>query len=244
MSQKKFRPLVDPPPQPYIQDPCSTTPLLISSFLFSLTQITTNLQFGFFLMQLGDEDLKQIEAIMAHTWEVDTHTTYVSCLLSFMVFCDKKGIPEEDRASVSHILLLSFVSALTVAYSGSAISNYLYGIQVWHILHGIPWKIEKLEMDTLLKAAEKVTPPSSRQKKRRPYTIDFILSIWQHLDLQKPLNSAVFACLTTCFFATGHIGEFMVPKLDGFNPEAHVSKTRLSYDQSREGLKVTVLHIP
>ena len=40
------------------------------------------------------------------------------------------------------------------------------------------------------------------------------------------------------------MGEFTVPKLDGFIPETHVSKSRLSYDQSREGLKVTVLHIP
>jgi len=64
------------------------------------------------------------------------------------------------------------------------------------------------------------------------------------LDLQRPLNASVFACLTTCFFATGRVGKFTVPKLNGFNPEAHVSKARVSYNQSREGLKVTVLHIP
>jgi len=99
-------------------------------------------------------------------------------------------------------------------------------------------------MDAILKAAEKVTPASSRRKKRRPYTLDFMLAIHRHLDLQKPLDSAVFACLTTCFFATGRVGEFTLPKLNGFSPEAHISKTRLSYDQSREGLRVTVLHIP
>jgi len=76
-------------------------------------------------------------------------------------------------------------------------------------------------MDTMLKAAEKLTPPSSRRKKRRPYTLDFILAIRQHLDLQKPLDASVFACLSTCFFATRRVGEFTVPKLDGFNPEVH-----------------------
>ena len=35
-----------------------------------------------------------------------------------------------------------------------------------------------------------------------------------------------------------------MPKLDGFNPEAHVSKAGLSYDQSRDGQQVTVLRIP
>ena len=181
---------------------------------------------------------------MAHAWEVDTHTTYTSGLLNFVVFCDKKGIPEADRVPASHILLLSFVSTLTAVYSGSTISNYLYSIHVWHILHGIPWKIERLEMDTMLKAVEKLTSPSSRQKKRRPYTLDFILTIRQHLDLQKPLDASIFACLSTCFFATGCIGEFTIPKLDSFDPKVHISKPRLSYDQSRDGQKVTVLHIP
>ena len=140
---------------------------------------------------------------MAHAWEVDTHALYGSGLLNFIVFCDKKNIPEVDRAPASHVLLLSFVSTLAAAYSGSAISNYLYGIRAWHILHGIPWRLEKPEMDTILKAAEKLTPPSSRQKKWRPYTINFMLAIRQHLDLQKPLNASVYTCLTTCFFATG-----------------------------------------
>jgi len=53
---------------------------------------------------------------------------YVSGLLNFMVFCDKKNIPEKDRAPVSQPLLMSFVSTLVAAYSGSAISNYVYGI--------------------------------------------------------------------------------------------------------------------
>ena len=65
---------------------------------------------------------------MACAWEVDTHASYGSGLLNFIVFCDKKNIPEADRAPVSHVLLLSFVSTLAVAYSGSAISNYFYGI--------------------------------------------------------------------------------------------------------------------
>ena len=34
---------------------------------------------------------------MAHAWELDTHTTHASGLLSFLVFCDKRSIPEKDR---------------------------------------------------------------------------------------------------------------------------------------------------
>ena len=154
-----------------------------------------------------------------------------------------RGVPEAERAPASHVLLLSFASTLAAAYSGSVVSNYLYAVWAWHILHGVLGRIELIDMDTMLKAAEKMTPPSSRHKKRRPYTPDFILAIRQHLDLQKPLNAAVFACLSTCF-VTGWVGEFTMPKLNGFNLEAHVSKSGISYDQSRDGQQVTVLQIP
>ncbi|KIJ94560.1 hypothetical protein K443DRAFT_11998 [Laccaria amethystina LaAM-08-1] len=194
--------------------------------------------------QVSDEDLKCIEAVMVHAWEADTHTTYALGLLNYMVFCDKKSIAEKDRAPVSQLLLMSFISTPAAAYSGAAISNYVHGIRAWHILHGLPWKIDKMEMDALLKAIEKLTPPSSKRKKRHPYTIDFMLAIRCNLDLNTPLGASVFACLTTCFLATGHVGEFTVQRPDDFNPNKHVSRARVRLDQDRGGQQVTVLHIP
>ena len=149
--------------------------------------------------QVSDEDLKRIQDIMAHAWELDTHATYASSLLNFMVFCDQKNIPEKDRAPASQLLIMSFISTLAAAYSGSAISNYVYGVWAWHLLHSIPWKISKPELEALLKVAEKLNPSSSRRKKRRPYTTDFMLAIWNNLDLDSPLGASAFTCLTTCF---------------------------------------------
>ena len=127
---------------------------------------------------------------------------------------------------------MSFISTLAAAYSGSTISNYVCGIRAWHLIHGVSWRIDKPELDTMLKAAEKLTPLSSKRKKRRPYTIDFILAIRHHLDLSTPMGASVFACLTTCFFATGRVGEFTVQRLDGFNPNIHISRARVSFDQN------------
>ena len=194
--------------------------------------------------QVSDDDLKCIEVVIAHAWELYTHTMYVSGLLNYMVFCDKKNIPEADGAPASQLLLMSFISTLAAAYSGSTISNYVCGIQAWHLIHGVSWRIDKVELDTMLKAAKKLTPPSSKRKKRCPYTIDFILAIRHHLDLSAPMGASVFACLTTCFFATGCIGEFTVQRLDSFNPNIHISCAWVSFDQNREGHKVTVLQIP
>ena len=59
-----------------------------------------------------------------------------------------------------------------------------------------------------------------------------------------PLGASAFTCLATCFFVTGCVGEFTVQRLDSFNPEVHISRNQLSYDQNREGQQVTVLHLP
>ena len=99
-------------------------------------------------------------------------------------------------------------------------------------------------MDTMLRAAEKLTPDTSKKKKRHPYTPEFITAVRQHLDLEVPLDAAVFACLTTCFYASARLGEFTVRTLTGFKPHMHVTTRNLSYDQDRNGCRVTVLHLP
>ena len=63
-------------------------------------------------------------------------------------------------------------------------------------------------MEAILRAADKLTPASSKWKKRQPYTPEFIMTIKAHLDMEKPLDAAVYACLTTCFYASVRLGEF------------------------------------
>jgi hypothetical protein len=139
---------------------------------------------------------------------------------------------------------LAFIANLAAAYAGKTISNYFYGVRAWHILHGISWRLDKAEMDTMLRAAEKLTPATSKKKPRRPYTPDFIDTIRQHLDLDNSLDAAVYACLTTCFYASARLGEFAVRKLEGFDSAKSISRRHLSYKRDRNGLQVTVAHIP
>jgi hypothetical protein len=193
---------------------------------------------------LSFADQRRIPEVMIHAWEEDTRETYGSGLLVFHVFCDSNGTSESDRAPASQPLLSAFVANLAASYSGRTISNYFYGVQAWHILHGVPWRLNKVEMDTMLRAAEKLTPVASKRKPRRPFTPDFIGALRLHLNLNNPLDGAVFACLTTCFYASARLGEFAVRKLEGFDSSKSVAQKHLSYDQDRNGLKVTVLHLP
>jgi hypothetical protein len=96
----------------------------------------------------------------------------------------------------------------------------------------------------MLRAADKLTPPTSKKEQRRPYTPDFIGALSQHLDHTNPLDVAVYACLTTCFYASARLGEFTVRRLDSFNPNKHITPKNLSQDRDRNSLKVTVLHLP
>ena len=96
----------------------------------------------------------------------------------------------------------------------------------------------------LLRAADKLTPSSSKRKKRQLYTPEFIAMVRAHLNLEKPLNAAVYACLTTCFYASARLGEFTTRTLGSFSRSTHITPLNLSYDQDRNGLQVTVLHLP
>ena len=87
-------------------------------------------------------------------------------------------------------------------------------------------------------------PDSLRRKKRHSYTPGFIKEISWQLNLEVLLNTAMFACLTTCFYALARLSEFVVHTLTSFNPNIHVTTQNLTYKQDHHGYKVTVLHLP
>ena len=64
------------------------------------------------------------------------------------------------------------------------------------------------------------------------------------LNLQDPLDTVTFTCLTTCFYAAGRVGKFTVTRLDGFYPAKHTTPANPRQEKDRNGLQVTVLHLP
>jgi len=77
-------------------------------------------------------------------------------------------------------------------------------------------------METLLVAATKVTPASSKHPKQCLFTPDYITKLKGQLKLDEPLDAAVFVCLTTCFYASARVGEFTVKCINGFDPTIHI----------------------
>ncbi|KIK97567.1 hypothetical protein PAXRUDRAFT_136030, partial [Paxillus rubicundulus Ve08.2h10] len=151
---------------------------------------------------------------------------------------DSKGIPKSNRAPANPTLISAFLSTLAGLYSGNTISNYLHGVRAWHIIHGQKWALIDKEVAALLKAVTSLAPPSSKQPAREPYTINIITLIRAQLDLDSPLHTAAFTCLTTTFFATARVSEFTLATLSSFDPKLHIRWADISIVRNHQGLEV------
>jgi hypothetical protein len=193
----------------------------------------------------SSEDLDKRYRLTALAWEPSTLTSYASGLLVFHTWGDSKSLSEEERAPVSHDTLASFVTDLAGAYAGDTIANYVQGVRAWHRIYNIPWNIDDLHIQTMLKGARKSTPEALKIPKRQPLLIEDMLAVRAHLNLSLPLDAAFFACLTTTFFTAARLGEFTVKNLGSFNAEAHIKITDVQRGVvDRNGNEVTTFHIP
>ncbi|KAE9395165.1 hypothetical protein BT96DRAFT_997856 [Gymnopus androsaceus JB14] len=195
-------------------------------------------------LPLSQEDLQRVFTVISHAYAPSTLESYGSGLLVFHVFCDLKGVSESQRAPASTLLISAFVAALAGSYSGDAIANYTAAIHAWHVLHGVEWEMNQDQLKALYKGSSRLTPPASKWQKRAPYTVTFLLSIWSTLDLTNPLHAAFWACLTTTFYCTSRLGEFVVPSLQGFSCSQHVTRSDVTVAHDRNQLKTTSFHLP
>jgi hypothetical protein len=137
-----------------------------------------------------------------------------------------------------------FAAALAGVYSPSTISNYLAGVRAWHIIHGLDLNTHKPTMEALLKAATIMSPPDARRAKRPPLRLAKIGAIRSLLDLGKPLDSAVFACLTTTFWGTARLGEFALPDKVHFDVSVHIPRKAVRQITDKDGNVVWVFKVP
>jgi len=121
-------------------------------------QAIANLPIG-----IGGRDLERIRDTVAHAWADSTLEVYGSGLMAFHIMCDRRGIPETERAPVRDVTIQLFIATLAGAYNGDTIRNYVYGVRAWHILHGVTWQRNKDELETLMRAALRLTPPSVKR---------------------------------------------------------------------------------
>ncbi|KAG2335583.1 hypothetical protein BDR05DRAFT_851696, partial [Suillus weaverae] len=194
--------------------------------------------------EVSDAQLERILDVIGLSWAQSTKETYGAGLLVFHVFCDTNNVTEENRCPIARSLLLDFLCSCAGSYSGSALSNYAAGLKAWHLLHGRTWQIPPSELKAVLDGATASAPNTSKCPKRLPFTPTFLCSIRNHLNLDSPLDAAIFACLTTTFYAIARLGEFTVSAIREFDPTKHVMRASMSKTTNCNGLTVTKFHLP
>ena len=194
--------------------------------------------------EITDADLNRVITVINTSWQPGTHETYGAGLLVFHVFCDQRHIPDLQRCPANPLLMLTFISSCAGSYAGKTLSNYFYGVHTWHVLHGAPWHMNATEMKAALDGAAILAPPSSKRPKRTPMTVPIIVSLASKFNFNKPLDAAVFTCLTTTFYSAARLGEFTIPSLKAFILQEHVKPSDIRLDQDRHSLKVTVFMLP
>ena len=186
----------------------------------------------------------RIRDVLNHSWHDSTKATYGAGLAIFHVFCDWQEVPEHLRCPAPPVLILSFIASCAGFYSGSTVANYSAGLKAWHTLHGRPWLVDSTTLKRCIEGAVKLAPPSSKCLLRAPVTVEIITLFQNRLRLNKPLDPAIFACLTICFWCIARLGEFTVPTIKDFSPAKHITRANVSTVQDRHVLTVLKFDIP
>ncbi|KAF8812716.1 hypothetical protein BYT27DRAFT_7086270 [Phlegmacium glaucopus] len=191
--------------------------------------------------EVTEADLDRVITVINSSWQPSTQEAYGTGLLVFHVFCDQQNIPDPatglpNTSPADQLLMLTFVSSCTGSYSRKTLANYFYTIHTWHSLHGAPWRMNTAKMKAALNGATLL--------KWMPLTVAVIVSIAGQLNLTKPLDAAVYACLTTTFYSAARLGEFTISALKAFNPAHHIKPSNVQHDQDQHGFQVTVFTLP
>ncbi|KAL7277684.1 hypothetical protein ACG7TL_008616 [Trametes sanguinea] len=194
--------------------------------------------------QLSPEDIQRITDVSAYAWAESTLGTYGTGLLIFHVFCDLRSIPEGHRAPADELLILAFVASIAGSYAQSAINNYVAGVRAWHILHGLPWNVDKNRYDAALAGAAQLAPPASKRPSRTPLALQEITRMAASFTLADPVDAAVWACLCVGFFSLARLGELTVTTQKSFQMDLHPSRTSVRLEAHRDGSEVRVIHLP
>lgn len=181
--------------------------------------------------------------LLCSGYAASTLGTYASGLAALHTFCDLRTprVPELERAPMSEALLLEFITACAGQYSGSTVANYVFGIEAWHDVHRVPWRISKSVVSLALRAANNLAPPA--KPPRPPVTSETMTAVLSHLDLALPLDAAVWACMTTTFYSISRLGEFVLRSAPALKEGKHVKRSDMELDRCEDASAATPLYV-
>ena len=193
----------------------------------------------FLFLSVGQRDfhdlLKQVELSRLHAFAKGSYSnlrTQIRCYFSFCVYFRREPLPANANT------IYAFVQFLSRSMVPSTVRNYLSGVKVFHMLHGLSFPhsdvfLLKLELKGIARLDPHVPTRAT------PVTPSILLAYYQNMNFQDPLHLCVWACSLFLFFTMARLGSIL-PSTK--TTPLHTVLTRNRVNFSREGLVVTLLH--
>ena len=195
-------------------------------------------------VEISESDLERILDVINVSWAKGTKEVYGASLLIYHVFCDSCNISEEDRIPASPILIISFIASCVGSYSDTMLANYVFAVCAWHILHGLPWNMDDMQVKshanwgccsgtTLLQASQKGSGYSGSNGKSFPQT-------WHG----KATGCGISKLLLNSFLFSCTYWRIYTSYTEHLCPTQHVKPSNISNQLDQNNLEVMVFHLP
>jgi hypothetical protein len=126
----------------------------------------------------------------------------------------------------SESLLSTFAASAAGHLSDKTLASWLAGLHYWHTVNGATWHGNDM-LHHVRRGFAKLVPPSSKRAKRPPVTLEAMIALRSGLDLTNAFDAAVWAIAAVAFWSCCRLGELVIPSVNLFNANKHVSRNIL-----------------
>lgn len=190
---------------------------------------------------LSNNNALAIQGVITQGLAAGTQSNYQSAVNNFLRFCETNGVPEYARFATHEPILCAFVASLATSHSGSSASNIVAGLRTWHTLHNKTWQ-GSTRLQVVIRGVAALAPSSSRRDPRAPVTLEMLRFLHSVLNLNDPLDAAIFAAAVVAFWGQCRLGELLGTSRQHHRPSSFPSRSDLNDPFSAQGSRE--LHLP
>ena len=158
--------------------------------------------------------------------------TQVRTYFSFCVYFQVHPLPADSTT------IYAYAQFLARTLKPPSVRNYLSGVKMLHILHGLPYPFSEDPLLQLeLRGISRMNPHVP--VRATPITPDILVSVYTMMDFKNSLHLCVWACSLFLFYTMARLGSILPSSRS--TPQ-HKVLTRDRVNFSAEGLLITLVH--
>ena len=158
--------------------------------------------------------------------------TQARSFFGFCVYFRRRPLPADS------VTIYAYAQFLSRSMVPSSVKNYLSGVKMLHIFHGLSYPhSEDFLLHLELRGISRLDPHVP--VRAVPVTPDILTAFYHHMDVTDSLHCSVWACSLFLFYTMARLGSILPS-----GPSSPLNKflTRDRVNFSVEGLLITLLH--